>query len=113
MKVVEFAREGAEAITRFESVGAASVALGDGRGEAHVHAVHFEPAGRIGRHPTGFAQLFLVVEGRGWVEGEDGARRELAAGQGAWFALGEHHAKGSDHGMIAVMIQVRELEPRD
>lgn len=112
MKVVEFARDVAEPITRFESVAAAAITVGDGRGEAHVHVLHFEPGGRIGRHPTGFAQLLLVVTGRGWAEGEDGKRHELAAGQGAWFALGEHHAKGSDHGMTAVMIQVEELEPR-
>ena len=112
MKVVDFTPERAEAITNFESVGASSVPLGDGSGEAHVCCVRFDAGGSIGRHPAGFSQLFLVTEGRGWVEGEDGERRELAAGQGAWFARGEQHAKGSDHGMTAVMIQVGELEPR-
>ncbi|MBW2313998.1 MAG: cupin domain-containing protein [Deltaproteobacteria bacterium] len=112
MKIVEFTPERAEAITNFGSVGASTVAIGDGAGEAHVYCIRFEAGGSIGRHPAGFGQLFLVTEGKGWVEGEDGERRELTAGQGASFARGEQHTKGSDHGMTAVMIQVGELEPR-
>ena len=111
MKIVDFSPEQAQPITDFGSVDATTVPLGDGQGEAHVYCVRFGAGGSIGPHPTGFGQLFLVVEGRGWVEGGDGARRDLAAGQGAWFKRGEHHAKGSDHGMTAVMIQVGELEP--
>jgi quercetin dioxygenase-like cupin family protein len=112
MEIVDFSSERAAPITRYQSVGASSVTLGDGTGEAHVHCLRFAPGGAIGRHPTGFAQLFLVVEGSGWVEGADGERVALSAGQGAWFARGESHAKGSDRGMTAVMIQVDELAPR-
>jgi quercetin dioxygenase-like cupin family protein len=112
MKIIDFSPERAEPITRYESVDAHSVPLADGRGEAHVHCIRFGAGGRIGPHPTGFGQLFVVVEGRGWVEGREGRRREIAAGEAAWFERGEHHAKGSDHGMTAVMIQVGELEPR-
>lgn len=112
MKIVDFSPWRAEPITRFASAAASSLALADGSGEAHVYCVRFGPGGRIGEHPTGFGQLFLVVEGRGWVQGGDGARVELAAGQGAWLARGELHAKGSDQGMTAIMIQVRDLEPR-
>jgi hypothetical protein len=36
---------------------------------------------------------------------------ELSAGQGAYFARGEMHSKGSDVGMKAIMIQVKELQP--
>jgi quercetin dioxygenase-like cupin family protein len=109
--MVSFSAEQAEPIEHFESVGAASVRLGDGHGDAHVYCVRFEPGGKIGQHPARFGQLFLVVEGSGWASGQDGVRVELAAGQGAYFGRGELHAKGSDVGMTAIMIQVRELEP--
>ena len=111
VKIIDCSEERAEPIERFESVGASSVRLGDGHGEAHVYCIRFEPGGKIGQHPTGFGQLFLVVDGAGWVSGQDGVRVELAAGQGAYFPRGELHAKGSDVGMTAIMIQVRELEP--
>ncbi len=111
MRILEFGRDRAAPIAEFSSNAAASIQLGSGHGEAHVHALHFEPAGSIGRHRAGFAQLFVVASGTGWVEGNDGVRVELAEGQAAWFARGEMHAKGSNQGMTAIMIQVDELEP--
>jgi quercetin dioxygenase-like cupin family protein len=66
MKVIEFTCDRAQPIELFKSVSAASVSLADGRGETHVHCVFFDAGGKIGEHPTGFAQLFLVIEGSGW-----------------------------------------------
>jgi hypothetical protein len=45
------------------------------------------------------------------VSGSDGTRLPLAAGQGAHIARGELHAKGSADGLLAVMVQMHELEP--
>lgn len=111
MKIINFSEQQAKPIELFESVRACSARLGDGDGEAHVYCVRFGPAGKIGQHTTGFGQLFLVIEGSGWVSGQDGKRVELSAGQGAYFPRGETHSKGSEVGMTAIMIQVRELQP--
>ena len=100
----------AQPVERYRSGGAAVHALAHGTGEAHVYAVHFEPGGEIGVHPAGYAQLFWVVSGAGWVSGGDGARVPLVAGQGALFRRGEEHAKGSETGMTAIMIQVADLD---
>jgi len=100
----------AEPITSFGSVAAWSRLLADGRGEAHVHCVRFEAGGRIGEHPAGFAQLFVVIEGAGWAAGADGERAELRAGQCVLFERGERHSKGSDAGMTALTVQVTDLE---
>ena len=111
MRILELHRDRATPIEAYASRAAASIPLGSGRGEAHVYAIHFEPGGSIGRHRAGFGQLFVVVSGSGWVEGDDGSRRELAPGQAAWFARGEMHAKGSEDGLVALMVQVDDLEP--
>jgi quercetin dioxygenase-like cupin family protein len=111
MRIVEFSVEAAEPIRLFESVSASSVALGRGHGEIHVYAIHFDADGEIGAHPTGFCQLFLVVDGSGWAEGEDGRRVALRAGQGAFFERGEMHSKGSETGMTAIMVQATHLAP--
>jgi quercetin dioxygenase-like cupin family protein len=111
MKIINFSQDYAEPIELFESVRASSLHLCEGEGEAHVYCVRFGAGGKIGEHRAGFGQVFLVVEGSGWVSGRDGERIELSAGQGAYFARGEMHAKGSDAGMAAIMIQVRELQP--
>ena len=110
MRRIEFTPDRADPIARFESVAASSVPLGHGEGEAHVYCVRFEAGGRIGRHEAGFDQLFLVVQGEGWAEGGDGERVTLSAGQGARFEKGEPHAKGSDVGMTAIMVQVSALD---
>ena len=113
MRVVEFSAKAAEPITLFESVAASSVSLGHGRGDLHVYCVHLGANGEIGAHPTGFAQLFLVVQGTGWAEGADGRRVALRAGQGAFFERGEMHSKGSETGMTAIMVQATRMKTDD
>ena len=111
MRVVELSGASSEQVERYESVGTRSLRLAHGSGEAHAYLLHFEPGGRIGEHLAGFGQLFLVLEGEGWVSGDDGTRRDLAVGQAAFFQRGERHAKGSESGMTALMVQVRDLAP--
>lgn len=110
MRILHFGPETAQPIELFESLRASSRELGAGSGEVHVHGVHFEPGGKIGRHPTGFAQLFLIVQGRGWAAGGDGERVSLEAGQGVFFERGEEHEKGSEEGAVAILVQVDELQ---
>ncbi|MEQ8693190.1 MAG: cupin domain-containing protein [Pseudomonadales bacterium] len=112
MQRIKFSAADAQAITRYDSHRADSVHLADGQGESHVYVIHFGPDGAIGRHPTGFCQLFLVVAGDGWVEGGDGQRLQLASGEGVFFERGESHAKGSATGMTAIMVQADQFALR-
>jgi quercetin dioxygenase-like cupin family protein len=91
--------------------GASSIELLEGDGEAHVYVIYFEPGGEIGAHEAGFGQIFFALSGNGWVAGGDGERVPLAAGQAALIRRGEIHSKGSDSGMTALMVQVRDLAP--
>ncbi len=72
-----------------------------------VDVVRLAPGGTVGRHPTRLWQLFLVVEGTGWVSGADDVRRPVAAGGAALWEPGEEHASGTDHGLLAVVVQCR------
>ncbi|WNV75733.1 cupin domain-containing protein [Geodermatophilus sp. DSM 44513] len=72
-----------------------------------VDVVRLAPGGVIGRHPTRWWLLFLVVEGAGWVSGPPGERRPLRAGEAALWAPGEEHASGSADGLVAVVVQCR------
>lgn len=112
MKQVDLRQVATQPIDGYASVSSFSSALADGAGEAHFWYARIEPGGEIGRHEAGFGQLFLVIEGSGWAEGGDGQRVAIGAGQGVWIARGEHHAKGSETGMRALIVQVRDLEPR-
>lgn len=109
MGVFSFLPTRAQPILAFQSQAASSVPVGDGHGEAHVFCLYLEPGGSIGPHPTGFGQLFLVVQGVAWVAGADGQQVTLPAGHGASFACGELHAKGSHAGATVIMVQVHDL----
>jgi quercetin dioxygenase-like cupin family protein len=96
-------------IREFESSGVTGSSLGIGAGEAHVHTIQFEPGGRIGPHRAGFGELLVPVAGSGWAAGPDGVQFPLELGQAVYFARGELHSKGSETGMTALMILVRDL----
>src|SRR5262245_9938620 len=101
-----------ETISTYESHGASATRLADGHGDAHAYLLQFEAGGAIGRHEAGYGQLFIVLDGEGWVSGYDGLRQEISSGDVVLFDRGEDHAKGSDTGMTAVMLQVRDLAAR-
>lgn len=111
MHVIDFSLERAAPITEYASRRAGAQSLADGFGEAHVYAVHLAAGGTIGAHVAGFGQLFLVMTGDAWVAGADGIRRPVRAREGAVIARGEVHAKGSETGCSAIMIQLAELTP--
>jgi quercetin dioxygenase-like cupin family protein len=90
---------------------ASSQEIAEGEGEAHAYVLYFEPGGEIGSHEAGFGQLFLALSGEGWVAGGDGIRQALTTGEAAFIARGEIHSKGSETGLTALMVQVRDFNP--
>lgn len=113
MKILRFDAALAERIESrpYEVKLASSIALAEGGGEAHAYVLYFDPGGEIGPHEAGFGQLFLALSGAGWVAGSDGARISLVEGQAAFIDRGEVHSKGSETGLTALMVQVRDLSP--
>jgi len=97
-------------ITLFESKGAFSSHIASGSGDTHVHFLEIDPGGIIGSHPTGYAQILLVISGSGYASGNDGIRIDLSQGQAVYINRGELHSKGSHTGMTAIMIQVYDCE---
>jgi quercetin dioxygenase-like cupin family protein len=98
-------------VLTYEAHDTSAARLAHGKGEAHAYLLRFDAGGAIVQHEAGYGQLFIVLDGCGWVSGRDGARAEIGAGDVVLFDRGEHHAKGSDTGMTAVMVQVRDLVP--
>jgi quercetin dioxygenase-like cupin family protein len=105
IRLIDFSAETARPIELFSSSSASSTELAHGSGESHAYAIHFAPGGLIGPHPAGFDQLFLVVQGSGWVAGSDGVRHSVGTNRGVFIPQGEVHSKGSAPGMVVVMVQ--------
>jgi quercetin dioxygenase-like cupin family protein len=111
MNIVSFGSLHLLPVNEFASRGASAQELGHGSGEAHAFVVHLERGGVIGPHAAGFGQIWTPVEGSGWIAGADGVRHPLRSGEVAFIGRGETHSKGSDQGMTAVMVQIREFTP--
>lgn len=84
----------------------------DGAEKARVHVARFEEDSLLGRHPTKIWQLFMVIEGSGWVSGEDQVRYPISTGQAVLWHPGEEHDSGSEAGM-SVLILGSSNDPRN
>lgn len=111
MRLYAFDASAGRPIAEFGSVGLTITPVVRATGETQVVAMWLSPGGSVGRHEASSGQLFLVIQGSGWVEGGDGARREIRAGQAAWWDDGEMHAAGSATGMAALVIEGDTLDP--
>ncbi|HKA57599.1 MAG TPA: hypothetical protein VKD28_03220 [Gemmatimonadales bacterium] len=111
MRIYGFDPNVGQPVTSFQSRATQVAELGGGTGESHAFLLRFESGGVIGPHVAEFGQLFAPMEGTGWIEGGDGMRHAIGPGQVAFVERGEMHAKGSDAGMTALMIQIRDFTP--
>ncbi len=111
MEILRFTASVAERIGKrpYDVSLASSIAVAAGEGEARAYVIDLEPGGVIGSHEAGFGQIFLALAGSGWVAGGDDQRIALCEGEAAFIRRGEVHSKGSESGMTAFMLQVRDL----
>jgi len=73
--------------------------------EAVVNCAYLEADGVIGFHQATVSQLFLVVQGEGWVRGESPERISIQAGQAAYWEKDEWHESGTQTGMTAIILE--------
>ena len=73
--------------------------LTDPQGVARAVCMYLGPGGVVGRHETRLGQLFCVIEGEGWVSGDDGEAVAISRGQAAYWAKGEVHGAGTETGL--------------
>ena len=110
MRIIDLRATPSVPINEFDASGATAHHVGSGGGATHVYVVHFAPGGVIGAHEAGFDQIFAPVQGSGWAAGADGMRHPVVVGEAALIQRGELHAKGSDSGLVALMLQVQQLD---
>lgn len=74
--------------------------------------MHLAPGGTVGEHEAVGSQLFCVVDGEGWVSGDDATRRPVHPMEAAYWRPGERHAAGTESGMVAVILEAVDVEIR-
>ncbi len=118
MKLYRFDASAGHAVTRFGSDNVVMSGIQRiSEGAVQIGCKYIGTQGVVGYHQATTRQLFLVVEGAGWVRGEgpdgsDGSRRHtVAPGQAAFWAAGEWHESGPDFGMTAIVLEGDGIEP--
>ena len=69
-----------------------------------------EPNGRIARHPATVPQILAVLEGSGFVSGEDGAPQPISAGEAVFWSAGEVHETTTRTGLTALILEGEGVE---
>ena len=113
MEIIDLGRADGHPIEKFGSKGARHHPLGHTEGDSALGLITLEADGLLGRHPAVGDQLFIVVEGEGWVAGEDDTRIDIEAGQSVVWRAGESHASGTSTGMTALVIEARAVRPSE
>jgi hypothetical protein len=110
MKIFRFDPEVGNEIEQFGSVKAVIskvVYLDD---EAVINCVYIHPRGKIGNHQAVTQQLFLLVEGQGWVSSGSGEKLAIQEGHAVFWEKDEWPESGTDLGMTAVIIEGTNIQ---
>jgi quercetin dioxygenase-like cupin family protein len=79
--------------------------------EAVVNCAYLIPGGVIGYHQATLPQLFLVIQGKGWVRSETSDKTSIKAGQAAYWERAEWHESGTETGMTVIIIEGVNFDP--
>lgn len=109
MKIYRFDEEVGKQITAFQSKFIMSTVL-QSNGSLHVGCMHLPKNGIVGYHEAVTDQLLVVVQGEGYVCGEDKVKVFIRAGEAAFWRKGENHETSTTTGMMAIVIEGEDIE---
>ncbi len=111
MKLYQFGPQVGRPITAFDSVNVTISPIQRASGQIQIGCFYIGPQGRVGYHQAVGPQLFLVMQGSGWVRDEASERISISAGTAAYWTDGEWHESGSDAGMTVIVVEGEALDP--
>jgi hypothetical protein len=111
MKLYQFGSQEGRPITAFDSVNVVITPIQRAPGQLQIGCMRIGPQGRVGAHQADGPQLFLVVQGSGWVRDTRDERTPISAGMAAFWSDAEWHESGSDSGMTVIVIEGETLDP--
>jgi quercetin dioxygenase-like cupin family protein len=111
MKIFGFDSDTGRLIEEHGSTEATISKIADLIAPASIKCIYLKDNGLIGSHPAKSSQLFLVVQGQGYLRGEGAIRTPINAGQAVYWKRGEWHETSTDSGMMAIVIESEELDP--
>ena len=111
MKLFRFDPEVGKNIHQYDSSGFTLANVAHLPGETVIHCAYLGPNGRIGYHQATIPQLFLVVQGEGWVRSKSSKKTSIKAGQAAYWDQEEWHESGTETGMVVIIMEGNNIDP--
>lgn len=111
MKFFTFDSKYKRAINQFNSQNVGVTLILREETPMQIGCMHFSKDSVLGMHPATCPQLFLVVDGEGWVKVAGGENIPVQKGTAVFWIEGEEHESGSLSGMTALIIEGRNLDP--
>ncbi|RLQ93747.1 cupin domain-containing protein [Falsibacillus albus] len=111
MKFYRFDPDTKRSITRFNSRGVGISPILKTQTPFQIGCMHFESSSVLGMHQATCPQLFLVVEGTGWVKIKGEEPHPVKPGMAVYWDTGEEHESGSENGMTAMVIEGEAFDP--
>lgn len=111
MRLFRFDKQTGQTITAYGSSGASVSRVLESATGAFVVSIHLEANGLLGFHQATENQLFMVVQGSGWVRDAHSGRIDINSGQAAFWETGEAHETGTETGLTAIVIEGPGLQP--
>lgn len=105
MKIFRFDPEVGKSIDHYKSSNFIISQIAHLPEEAFVNCAYLGANGLIGYHQAVIPQLFLVVQGEGWVKGGSSDKISIRAGQAVYWEKGEWHEAGTETGMTVIIIE--------
>lgn len=110
MKFFRFDKEIGFPIKQYDSQAANFIKIFRNKQETSVGFIQIEAGGVVGYHQASVEQLFIIVQGAGWVTGTDCKRIPITNGEGVIWKEGEWHESGSESGMLALVIESESID---
>ncbi|MFA1738389.1 cupin domain-containing protein [Lysinibacillus fusiformis] len=109
MQLFHFTQDLANQIHSYQSINAFYQKIMKTVVPTNIGFIYIKPNGVVGIHEAPVPQLFIVIQGEGWVCGEDGKRVDIATGDGVLWQQGQAHESGSISGLTALVIQAEQI----
>jgi quercetin dioxygenase-like cupin family protein len=110
MKLFSFDKEVGRPMARYNSNSVFYSHISKIDSHSNIGCLNIEPRGVVGLHEAPAPQLFLVVQGEGWICSEKEEKLHVRSGDGVFCEKGEIHESGSDSGMTVIIIQCEHFD---
>ncbi|WP_373232235.1 cupin [Cohnella sp.] len=109
MRIYNFSKELGKNIQAFNSNNLFMTRILKDSDHTYVGCMHIEENGEVGLHQATIPQLLLIVNGEGWVKGNERIEYRIQTGYAVFWEAEEWHETRTDKGLTAIIIESKSM----